>query len=235
MHQRVVLTAVSGELRDRLLEALGPFSAEAVEVPSVQRALELTGTIPIHLLVVRYPLEGLSFAQFLREFREGGGASRGAQVLVLAPGRSIGGLKRSAGPGVAFLRSDSELGALTDTFMTFLRRAPRFAGNLMVGADLELPTGRVRKMLQIENISETGMLLRTRASIAVGDQFSFELQIPELREPIQGTAEVVRLSKGPGQQTRKGVGVKITTFVGDSRERLKKFLQIRRLPPALAK
>lgn len=235
MLQRVVLAAVAGDLRDRLFEALGPFSAEAVEVPSVERAVELTHELPVHLLVVRYPIKNVSFSKFLRDFRESGGASRGAQILVLAPGRSIGGLKRSAGAGVAFLRSDSEPEQLASTFMTFLRRAPRFAGNLMVGADIDLPTGKVRKMLQIANISETGMLLRTRTPFSIGDTFAFELQIPELSSPIQGRAEVVRLSEEPGVERRGGVGVKIVSFVGDSRERLKRFLKIRRLPPALAK
>ncbi len=235
MNQRVVLVAGSDALRDRLFEALGPFSAEAVEAPSVQRALELVRQIPIHLLVIRYPLKDMALAQFLRDFREGGGASRGAQVLVLAPGKSIGGLKRSAGPGVAILRSDSELEELANTFMTFLRRSPRFAGNLLVGADLELPTGKVRKMLQIANISETGMLVRTKTPLEVGDKFSFELQIPELRTPVRGEAEVVRLVEGPSFEKTRGVGVKIVSFVGDSRERLKKFLDIRRLPPAATK
>lgn len=235
MLQRVVLVAISGEMRDRLFEALGPFSAEAIEVPSVKRGLELTRQIPIHLLVVRYPLDGMSFSKFLAAFRESGCASRGAQVVALAPGRSIGGLKRSAGAGVAFLRSDSELEALANTFMTFLRRAPRYAGNLMLGADLELPAGRVRKMLQVANISETGMLLRTKTPLAIGDTFSFELQIPELRAPIRGEAEVVRVSEEPGFETRSGVGVQMTSFADDSRERLKRFLRIRRLPPAVAK
>ncbi len=235
MLQRVVLASVSDELRERLFEALGPFSVEAVEVPSVQRALELTCEIPIHLVVVCYPIEGMSFAKFLRAFREAGNASRGAQVVALAPGKSIGGLKRSAGAGVAILRSDSEFEELATTFMTFLRRAPRFEGNLMVGADLELPTGKVRKMLQIANISETGMLLRTKTPLEIGHMFSFELQIPELRAPIRGEAEVVRLATELGYDRRGGVGVQITTFEGDSRERLKKFLDIRRLPPALAK
>lgn len=234
MHQRVVLVEENDELRDRLFEALGPFSAEAVEVPSVKRALELVRQIPVHLLVIRYPLDGMPLSRFLRDFRESGGASRGAQVLVLAPGKSIGGLKRSAGPGVAILRSDSDFETLANTFMTFLRRSPRFAGNLLVGADLELPTGKVRKMLQIANISETGMLLRTKTPLAVGDSFSFELQIPELRAPIRGEAQVVRLVAGPYEETR-GAGVKIVSFVGDSRQRLKKFLDIRRLPPALTK
>ncbi len=235
MLQRVVLVAVTDELRDRLLEALGPFSTEAVEVPSVQRGLELTREIPIHLMVIRYPMDGMSLKAFVTEFRESGCASRGAQVVVLAPGRSIGGLKRSAGEGVAILRSDSGLEDLADTFMSFLRRAPRFAGNLMVGADLITPTGQVRKMLQIANISESGMLVRTKTRMAIGDTFSFELQIPELKSPIRGQAEVVRLSEDADLGGKAGIGVKIVTFVGDSQERLKKFLKMRRLPPAMAK
>ncbi len=235
MNQRVVLVAGHDELRDRLFEALGPFSAEAVEVPSVKRALDLVREIPVHMLVIRYPLDGMALSEFLRDFRETGGASRGAQILVLAPGRSIGGLKRWAGPGVAILRSDSDFEALANTFMTFLRRSPRFAGNLMVGADLRTPTGKVRKMLQIANISETGMLLRTKAPMEVGDQFAFELQIPELRSPIRGVAQVVRLVEGPSFEKTRGIGVKISSFVGDSHERLKKFLDERLLPPPATK
>ena len=231
MHQRVLVVAGEDELRDRLFDALGTYSAEAVEVPSVQRALELARELPIHLLVLRYPLEGLSFSKFLRAFRETGSVSRGAQVVVLAPGKSIGGLKRSAGAGVALLRSDSDPEDLAETFKTFLRRSPRFSGNLLVGAELELPGGKMRKMLQVVNISESGMLLRTRTPLTVGDGFAFELQIPDLKSPILGRAEVVRVIE---QGKTREVGVKIVKFVGTSRESLAKFLKIRRLPPAMA-
>ncbi len=231
MHQRVVVVAGEDDLRDRLFEALGTFSAEAVEVPSVQRALELAREIPIHLLTLRYPLEGMSFSEFLRAFRETGSVSRGAQVVVLAPGKSIGGLKRSAGAGVAFLRSDSDHEQLAEIFKTFLRRSPRFSGNLLVGAELELPSGKVRKMLQVVNISESGMLLRTKTPLAAGQGFTFELQIPDLKSPVLGRAEVVRVIE---QGKTREVGVKIVSFVGNSRESLAKFLKIRRLPPALA-
>lgn len=234
MHQRVVVVAREGELRERLFEALGTFSAEAVEVPSVARAMELARELPIHLLVVRYPLEGMKFSEFLRAFRETGSASRGAQVVVLAPGKSIGGLKRSVKAGVALLNSDSDLEELTSTFTTFLRRSPRFSGNLLIGAELELPAGKVRKMLQVVNISESGMLLRTKSPVGVGDQFNFELQIPDLKSPILGRGEVVRVITEPESGRVPEVGVKIVDFVGKSRESLAKFLKIRRLPPALA-
>ena len=75
MHQRVVLVAGEGELRNRLFEALGAFSAEAVEVPSATRALELTRELPVHLtlvdvdgeLVRRIELDGLVAAAMPEE------------------------------------------------------------------------------------------------------------------------------------------------------------------------
>ena len=232
MHQRVVLVAGEDELRNRLFEALGPFSAEAVEVPSALRALELTRQIPVHLLVVRYPLEGMKLSAFLREFRDGGAASRGAQVVVLAPGRSLGGLRRTAGPGVAIMRSDSELESLENTFISFLRRSPRFEESLLVGVKLELPTGPMRKMLQLKNVSETGMLLQTKSPLPEGTAFAFEFGLPEAKLPIRGKAEVVRVVE-PGPEGPGGLGVRIVSFDGDSRDRLAEYLIIRRQPPAL--
>jgi hypothetical protein len=232
MHQRVVLAAGEGELRNRLFEALGPFSAEAVEVPSARRALELTRQIPVHLLVIRYPLDELTLSEFLREFREGGAASRGAQVVVLAPGRSLGGLRRSAGPGVAVMRSDSDLVSLENTFISFLRRSPRFEENLLVGVRLELATGHVRKMLQLKNISETGMLLQTKTPLEEGTTFAFEFGLPDVKRPIRGRGEVVRVVE-PGPEGPRGLGVKIVSFEGDSADLLAEYLKVRRQPPAV--
>ncbi len=235
MHQRVLVVAGEGELRDRLLQAFETFSAEAVEVPSAQRAIELARELPVHLLVVRYPIDGMKFKQFVRTFRDSGSESRGAQLVVLCPGRSIGGLKRSAKTGTAFLKLDSPLEDLIESFTDFLRRSPRFTGNMLVGADLELPGGKVKKMLQVINISDSGMLLRTRTALDAGDQFQFELQIPELKSPILGRAEVVRTLDPVEDQKSRQIGVRIISFSAGSRERLAKFLKVRRLPPAIAK
>jgi hypothetical protein len=218
MHQRVVLAAGEGELRNRLFEALGPFSAEAVEVPSARRALELTRQIPVHLLVIRYPLDELTLSEF--------------QVVVLAPGRSLGGLRRSAGPGVAVMRSDSDLVSLENTFISFLRRSPRFEENLLVGVRLELATGHVRKMLQLKNISETGMLLQTKTPLEEGTTFAFEFGLPDVKRPIRGRGEVVRVVE-PGPEGPRGLGVKIVSFEGDSADLLAEYLKVRRQPPAV--
>jgi hypothetical protein len=229
MHQRVVLVAGEGDLRDRLFEALGSFSAEAVEVPSARRALELTRQIPVHLLVVRYPMEELTVDEFVREFRRGGAASRGAQIVILAPGRSVAGLRRSVGAGVAVMPSDSDLESLEQTFMTFLRRSPRFEESLLVGVKLDLESGVVRKMLQLKNISQTGMLLQTKTSLAKGTQFSFELGLPQLKRPVCGTAEVARVIE-PNAEEPRGIGARIVSFEGDDGEQLAEYLEQRQQP-----
>lgn len=225
------MVAGEDELRNRLFEALGPFSAEAVEVPSARRALELTREIPIHLLVVRYPLEGMKFSEFLREFRDNRSASRGAQIVALAPGRSLGGLRRTAGPGVAIMRSDSDLESLEATFISFLRRSPRFEESLLVGVKLELATGPVRKMLQLKNVSETGMLLQTKTPLEEGTTFAFEFGLPDVKRPIRGKGEIVRVVE-PGTEGPRGLGVKIVSFEGDSGEQLAEYLEVRRQAPA---
>ena len=234
MHQRVVVVAGEGEVRDRLFEAFESFAAEAIEAPSVRRALELAHEIPIDLLTLRYPIDDMSFADFQRVFRESECASRGAQVVVLAPGKSIGGLKRSAGPGVAFLRAESDPADLAEAFKIYLRRSPRFSGNMLVGAELDLPSGKVKKMLQVVNLSETGMLLRTKAPLDIGSMLRFELQIPELDAPIAGTAEVVRMVEPQGGRRTPQAGVRFLSLAAKDRESLARFLEIRRQPPALA-
>lgn len=235
MHQKVVIVAGAEELRGRLFEALDDSSAEAVEVPSIGRALELIQEIPVHLLVLQHPLDGMKLTEFMERFRERGGASQGAQVLMLAPGRSIGGLRRSAGSGVALVRSDIEPEELSKTFSKFLRRSPRFEENLLIAADIVLANGRVRKMLQVRNLSEGGMLLQTRTALEVGTLFTFELGIPELKRPILGKAEVVRVIESLERTNSGGVGVRIVSFVGDGRERLAKFLRVRKLPAAMSR
>ena len=223
MLQKVVVVESDDEIHDRLREMLGEHSsADAIVVPSGRRAVELARRIPVDLLVVRYPLEGMSFAELVRRLRESSTASRGAQVIGLAPGRSIGGLSRHAGPRVAVLRSDGDPEELVERIVGFLRRSPRFDGSYLVKVDMDVDGRPILRLLQTKNISESGMFLRTAERLPVGVEFEFELTL-EQQTPISGCAEVVRLADSD-LTPALGVGARFLEFTEDGYRRLMEYL-----------
>lgn len=70
-----------------------------------------------------------------------------------------------------------------------------------------------------ENISTTGMLVRTDYPYRVGMQLPFELVSPSPGEPIRGVAEVVRSTQADRERCA-GVGARFVSFEGSGRERL---------------
>src|SRR5262249_57287484 len=61
---------------------------------------------------------------------------------------------------------------------------------------------------QSENISETGMLLRSPEAYPIGTRVRFECTLPGDRSPLRGEAEVVRHTVSEVEQVQ-GIGVKV--------------------------
>lgn len=233
MLQKVVVVECGDEIDDRLRKVLGQHSsAEAITVPSGRRAVELARQIEVDLLVVRYPLDGMSFGDLVGEVKARSAASRGAQIIGLAPGRSIGGLARHRAPRVAFLRSDGDLDLLAENIVAYLRRSPRIEGSYAVKLRLEGEGAPILKLVQAKDISETGMFLRTKGALPIGAELSFELVIED-DAPIRGTAEVVRAADRTVADV-VGVGVRFLKLAGDDYKRLVGYLDARRAEREMA-
>jgi hypothetical protein len=116
---------------------------------------------------------------------------------------------------VSVERSDSEVESALEAFMT---TAPRVAEALtvrlrVVGSACEPLLG------ETVNLSESGALVRTDAKLPPGTAVEVELTVKRDREPIVGTAVVVR-SANAGSEQIAGFGLQFDGFAGDGDTRL---------------
>jgi hypothetical protein len=96
-------------------------------------------------------------------------------------------------------------------------RAPRLTASLTV----VLSTGEAHYVVEIENVSDTGLRLRSKETFPVGTHMHLVFgQPPEL--PRVSAEGIVRWSDG-----EKGSGVEFTSISADDRQALLKFMNSR--------
>lgn len=186
--------------------------AELVETGT--RALELAAALPYDAVVVTVPLADLPLDEWLDRFRGEGAASRKAAVLLLAApdheeeARAL--LEKGANRVAAAGDPPERVQALISILLGV---APRVCLRAASRLSVQLERGTTQVLCQTENISATGMLIRTDQQYPVGTLLSFELSLPGEQKPIRGKARVVRHTK-PRREPVSGVAVAFAGFDG---------------------
>ena len=215
--------------RNVLLVGLGPSAFEAIAptltsshlladyIHSGEGAIELASFLPFDAIVAAHPLPDIDLRQLVSAVRAPGSPSLHAGLVVVARGESVADAKELLGLGVnRVLSNDEAAQALPDVLGSLIAVADRVP--FKMHGRIELPS-RSLLSFQTENLSASGMLVRTDFPYRVGMQLPFELLNPDQAEPIRGVAEVVR-STQPDREHCPGVGARFVSFEGSGRERL---------------
>jgi len=80
---------------------------------------------------------------------------------------------------------------------------------------------------QTENVSTSGLMIRTRSTLEPGTIIACEMTVPGELRPIKSHAEVVRSSDG-GRDPVTGIGARFVSFEEDGQLRLISFLSSNR-------
>ena len=102
--------------------------------------------------------------------------------------------------------------------------ARRSSLRLMVRIVVNIGEGAALEMAQTENLSETGMLVRTDESYPLGSRLTFEFHMGGDRLPIRGEGTVMRRTT-PGRESVRGIGVRFASFERDGAVRLQRYLR----------
>jgi hypothetical protein len=116
---------------------------------------------------------------------------------------------------------------------------PRSAVRVMVQLDATIDDGQMARMYQTENLSQTGMLLRTRQPLPVGTdvavQFLFpgdpmlsRASLPGGYEFVEGEARVVRHTH-PAKERVEGMALQFKALESSGTKRLGDFLLTQQL------
>ncbi len=208
---------------------VAPFLArEAFDVdrfPSGSGALELTGQVAIEVLLVRYPLPDLELDRFLGEIRRLGSPCLRSPIVVLTTADRVAEAGAYIGRGAnRVIDIDTAESEIQDTISALLAVAPRKAARFLARLEIKLGGAKDMILCQTENLSGTGMLIRTDRRYEIGTEIHFEFTLPNDARPVAGFAEVVRHTM-IGRDQVGGIGVRFRSFAGDSQRRFESFLQ----------
>lgn len=204
----------------RLVEPLlGRNGFELDRFPSGAGALELTSAVPVDVLIVRCPLPDVEMRPFLDGVRREGNPCRRSSVVLLTDPDHVREAQTLIGRGANRM---VVLGESEDTIETavseLLDVSPRKEARFFARIEVKLGGAKDLVLCQTENVSASGLLIKTDRRWEKGTEIHFEFTIPSDPRPIGGVAEVVRHTM-IGRDGVGGVGLRFVSFAGDSQRR----------------
>lgn len=208
-----------------LAPLLARFSVEALRVPTAELALEVAEDLSVDLVVLDYPIPNMRVDHFVSRVGRSQLGTKGTRVLLLALERDLERLSRYGDPMVSFLAVDRPASEVELDLEGHLRRAPRLPGLNMVRIMAESGGAKTHRYLQTDNVSESGMFVRSREVLERGTRFQFELTLTDTQLPIRGVGEVVRVAGE--HESRKGFGARFVRLDVEARQTLRLYVERR--------
>ena len=175
------------------------------------------------VVMVSYPLWDSSLDDLLAVMKRTLKEEQRVPVVVLAPADALLEVMPYEDQGIAVVSEGDgpdEMRAKLRALIGGSRRAhPRFIVRMAV----RVGDGAVLRACQSENISVSGMLIRTSEEFPVGSQVRLEFALTDADEPMVCLAEVVRYTE-PEKEKIRGMGVNFLSFEDDGWSRLEQFL-----------
>ncbi len=213
----VGLPPVQAEVVRKLLV---PFSIVAHAEPVHAAALESTRWFPFSFVLTTVP--PYAPITFLESVRAPASLCRGTRLVMLARAEQERDAQNFIGRGANRVVALGEIAEKLPAVVAELRRvSERHRVCLTVEADLV--EGWRSASWKTENISASGMLLRTDEPVPVGGEVDLVFTVPGDDLPIHARARVVR-STTFGRESFAGVGVTFSSFVGEGQHRYELYL-----------
>lgn len=220
-----ILIAFSSEVvLDLIRPLLSRGDVELSRVTDGHHALTMAVGSRYDLLVVPHPMPDLDFAEFFRRVRAPESACCRAPMLILTPDDRLevvaehleGDLARACFIGDA---PEQIQQALTDLIGVALRAKARLAVELSARLENE----SLQLFCQTVNVSEGGILIRSRRALPIGTQVQLTLSLPGESESIKAVGEVLRHTV-PGVDPVQGLAIRFLELEGDGHTRLAEFV-----------
>jgi hypothetical protein len=217
----LVVGPMQGDHVEAIRTLLEPAGIAVLAESSQEIALDRIAWFPFAHIISALP--ALAPIDFFETVRASGSLCRNAGLVLLVSdeqekaastfvGRGANRVIPLSGIGMQLPLVISELGVVSE----------RTKVGLAVEADLD--DGQRCEVWQSENISATGMLLRTESELAEGEEVLLHFSLPGDDLPIHVQAEVVRHTTF-AREDFTGVGVRFLSFVGEGQHQLELFLR----------
>jgi hypothetical protein len=210
----------------------GPFAALApvldrqnlnvLRVATPEAAIEYASTQPVDLFIFDAHPEEMTLEEIVPLFRAEGAASAKSALLLIADRSQDSEARSLIGRGVnrvAYLDDPPE--RIEEHVVDLLEVAPRAAVRFAIRLYTTLDNGLEVAPGHTENLSLSGMLVQTPATLEPGHTAVYELIYDEMEEAVKGNADIVRRATHNGVRS---IGVRFLDFKGEGRERLDEIL-----------
>jgi CheY-like chemotaxis protein len=231
--RHVLIVGAAPSVLDRIAPMLQRAEFAIHTSPPSEILLDLVRNTPFELVVVTYPLTGLSVHALLEATREGGSSCRRAGFLLLSAPPELGDAQHLVDHGAnRAVATDWAEARLWQAFTDLLEVPPRIAVRIVVHLAVRLVHDTRLLECHTANLSRSGMLLCGPHDLRPGTGLDFIFVAPDQASPIRGRAELVRLTR-PDREQLEGFGVRFISFRNHDRDRLDQFIRSR-LEPGMA-
>jgi hypothetical protein len=231
--QKVLVIVPQQALYNKLEPILKRDSVEVSRSNNATSSLILATNVTYDLILAEYPLPDLSIVDFLGILQAPTLPSAESQILVLAKDDEVGSVKRHVDGDVRvnvvpqsasaqYLHS-ALAGSLSGV-------AERKKSRLMIQLEAKLGAGKLMRVCQTSNVSESGLLIHTTRLMPLETEIDISFYLPGDPRPIDGTVKVIRHSD-PAKEENSGMGVQFTHLSAASRDKLRDYVNGRWIDP----
>jgi hypothetical protein len=224
--KKVLAIVPQEELYLKLEPILKRDSSEVSRSANATSSLILATNVAYDLILAEYPLPDLSIVDFLGILQAPTLPCADAQILVLTKEDQIAGVTRQAegDDRVKVVPQHASAQYLHSALVGSLRGvAERKKSRLMVQFEAKLGAGKLMRVCQTSNISESGLLIHTTRLMPLETEMDVSFYLPGDPRPIDGTVRVVRHSD-PKREETIGMGVEFIQLSQKAREKLSDYV-----------
>lgn len=209
---------------DKLSGILSRSRFKIIRVSSAEEIREQVIKNKFTLIVLGVPIEDERIEDILHVVRHPDMPCRGASVLLLCRAIDLSKFETLVGRGVNRALSISmEAEKLQQEIARLTMIAPRVQTRLLTRLYVNIRNGSTI-LCRSENISISGILLKTSMRYPVGTSIIFEFSLPGDPRPIKGGASIVRHTD-TSHENVNGMGLKFLSFLDDGERRLKNYIE----------
>lgn len=221
----VLAVGAQGGLLSKIDSILDRSDLAVYRVPLGQTALEMAQTKRLRLVIVAFPLLDMRLDAFMEGLASCGPTTKGPAIALLADKHLLAEIEPHLDDQHRFLPADMESDDLQNGIMELIGDSTRVAPRLMLRLEVQLGAGKLLRMCQTDNISESGMLVRLQDTIPVGSEVRLSISVPSSSDPIHVMAEVVRHTD-PDREAVQGLGLRFVEFEGQGKTTLTEYLKL---------
>ena len=225
--KKVLVIVPQPELFLKLEPILKRDSIEVSRSANATSSLILATNVVYDLIVAEYPLPDLSIVDFLGILQAPSLPSSETQILLICKEDQMAGVLQhtQSDDRVMVVPQQSSAQILHSALAGSLTSiADRKASRLMIQFEATLGAGKLMRICQTSNVSESGLLIHTTRLIPLETEMDVSFYLPGDPRPIDGKVRVVRHSD-PQREEKVGMGVEFLHLPPTAREKLRDFVE----------